>query len=166
MQYTSGTTGLPQRASCSRTAGIGNDGFWIGEGQKLTAAGPGDVCRCRLFHCFGCVLGVMACVTHALHDGHRRGLFAEASAWWRRRSIKEQRHRGRTGCPRCIMAVVELKPSRRFDSFDLSSLRTGIMAGSGCAPETPYARGRWSDMNLRELTIRYGLTEAAPRVDA
>ena len=151
MQYTSGTTGFPKGVMLTHR-NILNNGFYIGEGQKL---GPDDrVCLpVPFFHCFGCVLGVMANLTHRstmiIVEDFDAGLVLQA--------LHKERATAVYGVP--TMFIAELNHPD-FDTFDLSHLRTGIMAGSPCPPET--MREVMDRMNMRDVTICYGLTETSP----
>ena len=151
MQYTSGTTGFPKGVMLTHR-NILNNGFYIGEGQKL---GPEDrVCLpVPFFHCFGCVLGVMANLTHRstmlIVEDFDAGLVLQA--------LSKEKATAVYGVP--TMFIAELNHPD-FDTFDLSHMRTGIMAGSPCPPET--MREVMDRMNMTEITICYGLTETSP----
>ncbi len=151
MQYTSGTTGFPKGVMLTHR-NILNNGFYIGEGQRL---GSEDrVCLpVPFFHCFGCVLGVMANLTHRstmlIVEDFDAGLVLQA--------LHKEKATAVYGVP--TMFIAELNHPD-FDSFDLSHMRTGIMAGSPCPSET--MREVMDKMNMRDVTICYGLTETSP----
>jgi fatty-acyl-CoA synthase len=151
MQYTSGTTGFPKGVMLTHY-NIGNNGYWIGENQRL---GPKDrVCLpVPLFHCFGCVLGVLAAINHAstlviLETFDPIQVMA---------SVEAERCTALYGVPTMFIAVLQHK---LFKKFDFSSLRTGIMAGSPCPVTT--MKEVMEKMYMREITICYGLTEGSP----
>ncbi len=153
MQYTSGTTGFPKGVMLSHV-NIVNNGWWIGRHQELSSTDR--VCLpVPLFHCFGCVLGVMACVNHGaclvIIDAFNPLLVL--------RAVQEERCTALYGVPSMFLSILE---HRHFSRYDLSSLRTGIMAGSVCP--APLMRRAINDMYLSNLTICYGLTEASPVV--
>ena len=151
MQYTSGTTGFPKGVQLTHRS-IANDGFWIGACQNLS-------CRDRvcipvpLFHCFGCVLGVMSCVNH----GSTMVFLEKFDPVQVLMSIEKEKCTATYGVPTMYIAILD---HPLFDKFDLSSLRTGIMSGSAC----PVHRMQQAQtkMFMREITNPYGLTEAGP----
>ncbi len=151
MQYTSGTTGFPKGVMLTHR-NILNNGFFIGEGQHLT---PNDrVCLpVPYFHCFGCVLGVMACLTHRCTIIGIEQYEPEMVL----RAIDREKASAVYGVP--TMYIGELNHPN-FSQYDMSSLRTGIMAGSPCPPAT--MAEVMDKMNMREITICYGLTETSP----
>jgi fatty-acyl-CoA synthase len=152
IQFTSGTTGNPKGATLTHH-NILNNGFFIGEAMRLT---PEDrLCiPVPLYHCFGMVLGVLACVTHGscmVFPGEGFDPLATLE------TVAEERCTGLHGVPTMFIAELE---HPRFKEFDLSGLRTGIMAGSPCPIEV--MRRAIGEMNLREITIAYGMTETSP----
>src|SRR5581483_3773475 len=153
MQYTSGTTGFPKGVMLS-SRNIVNNGCALGHGLGYT---PGDrLCLCvPLFHCFGCVIGVLGAYTH--------GACLCPIEAFDPTQVLETIHRERCtavyGVPTMFIAELE---SPRFREFDLTSLRTGVMAGSLC-PE-PLMRRVMTDMHLPEITIIYGMTESSPGI--
>lgn len=151
MQYTSGTTGFPRGVMLTHV-GVGLNGYWIGRHQNF---GPEDrVCLpVPLFHCFGCVLGVSAAVNH----GATMVILESFNALKVLAALDSERCTAVYGVPTMFLAELE---HPLFKRFDLSHMRTGIMAGSVC-PE-PLMRRVVDDMNMTEITICYGLTEGSP----
>jgi fatty-acyl-CoA synthase len=151
MQYTSGTTGFPKGVMLTHR-NILNNGFYIGEKQKFT--GDDRVCLpVPFFHCFGCVLGVLAVLTH----GSAMIPVEQFDPVLVLAAVQKERATALYGVP--TMFIAELAHPM-FDMFDLTSLRTGIMAGSPCPVET--MRQVIDKMHASEMTIAYGLTEASP----
>jgi fatty-acyl-CoA synthase len=151
MQYTSGTTGFPKGVMLTHH-NILNNGFHIGERQKFTEADR--LClTVPLFHCFGLVLGVMAALTH----GATLVILESFDPLLALASVQKERCTALYGVP--TMFIAELNHPM-FSMFNLSSLRTGIMAGSPCPMEI--MKRVIADMKCRDITIAYGLTEGSP----
>jgi len=152
IQYTSGTTGFPKGATLSHH-NILNNGFFIGEGIHYT---PDDrVCiPVPFYHCFGMVLGNLACTSH----GSCMVIPAEAfDPVATLETVQEERCTSLYGTP--TMFIGELD-SPRLGDFDLTSLRTGIMAGAPCPVEV--MKKVLTTMHMPEVTIMYGMTETSP----
>ncbi|MDA3927908.1 MAG: AMP-binding protein [Prolixibacteraceae bacterium] len=151
MQYTSGTTGFPKGVMLTHV-NILNNGYWIGECQNFTE--KDRLCLAPpLFHCFGLVLGVMAILTH----GATLVMIESFDPLLVLASVQKEKCTALYGVP--TMFIAELNHPM-FDLFDLSTLRTGIMAGSPCPMET--MREVIDKMHMKDVTIAYGLTEASP----
>ena len=151
MQYTSGTTGFPKGVMLTHV-GVGLNGYWIGAHQHFTE--KDRLCLIvPLFHCFGCVLGVSACVNH----GTAMVILEGFNALHMLEAIETEKCTAVYGVPTMFIAALEHK---MFSRFNVSSLRTGIMAGSVC-PE-PLMRRVIEEMYMKDITICYGLTEASP----
>ncbi|MXW59120.1 MAG: AMP-binding protein [Acidimicrobiia bacterium] len=152
IQYTSGTTGFPKGATLSHR-NILNNGFFVGEACGYT---PADrVCiPVPFYHCFGMVLGNLACTTHGAAMVVPSAGFDAAAAL---RTCEQERCTSLYGVP--TMFIAELgEPD--LDDYDLSSLRTGIMAGSPCPVEV--MKQVVDRMNMNQVTIAYGMTETSP----
>lgn len=152
LQYTSGTTGFPKGVLLSHRSLLLN-AWYVGESQRL---GPDDrVCvPVPFYHCFGIVIGTLCCVAHectmlvpAEYYGPEEVLDC----------VEEERATALYGVPTMFVAELE---HETFAGRDLTSLRTGVMAGSPCPIEIMNRVVR--DMGAREMTIAYGLTEASP----
>lgn len=151
MQYTSGTTGFPKGVMLTHY-NIGNNGFWIGENQNFSE--KDRLCLpVPLFHCFGCVLGVLAAVTH----GTTMVILEGFDPLLVMASVENERCTALYGVPTMFIAILE---HPLFHKFDFSTLRTGIMAGSNCPVQV--MEKVIEKMNMSEITICYGLTEASP----
>ena len=152
IQYTSGTTGFPKGATLSHH-NILNNGYFIGE---TLGYGPDDrVCiPVPFYHCFGMVLGNLACTTHGSAMVIPGEAFDPQAVL---ETVQEERCTSLYGVPTMFIAELD-HPA--FDRFDLTSLRTGIMAGSPCPVEV--MRRVQSRMHMHEVTICYGMTETSP----
>ncbi|MDQ0072927.1 fatty-acyl-CoA synthase [Variovorax boronicumulans] len=152
IQFTSGTTGFPKGATLTHR-NILNNGFFIGECMKLS---PVDkLCiPVPLYHCFGMVLGNLACLTHGSAIVYPNDGFDPLTVL---ETVQAEKCTGLHGVPTMFIAELD---HPRFKEFDLSTLRTGIMAGSPCPIEV--MKRVVSEMHLGEITIAYGMTETSP----
>ena len=152
IQFTSGTTGLPKGATLTHH-NILNNGYFIGEALRLTDRDR--ICiPVPLYHCFGMVLGNLACVTHGAAMVYPSEGFEPLATL---ETVEAETCTGLYGVP--TMFIAELGHPE-FSRFDLTSLRTGIMAGSPCPIEV--MKRCVGEMNMREVTIAYGMTETSP----
>jgi len=152
IQFTSGTTGHPKGATLTHH-NILNNGYFIGEAMRL---GPEDrLCiPVPLYHCFGMVLGNLACLTHGatiVYPGEGFDPLAVLE------TVQAERCTALHGVPTMFIAELE---HPEFKRFDLSTLRTGIMAGSPCPIEV--MKRVIAEMHMSEVTIAYGMTETSP----
>lgn len=151
MQYTSGTTGFPKGVMLTHY-NIVNNGKTIGDGMAFT--NKDKLCICvPFFHCFGLVLAVMACITH----GTSMVPVEAYSPVPVMSAISTEKCTAVHGVPTMFIAMLE---NPNFDQFDFSSLRTGIMAGSPCPIEV--MKKVVEKMNMRDIVIVFGQTEASP----
>ncbi len=152
IQYTSGTTGFPKGATLSHH-NILNNGHFIGEFLAYTERDR--VCLpVPFYHCFGMVLGNMAITTHGAAIVIPGDSFDPLAVM---RTVQQERCTALYGVPTMFIAELD---HPEFKSFDFSSLRTGIMAGSPCPVEVMKKVQR--DMHMPEVTICYGMTETSP----
>ena len=152
IQYTSGTTGFPKGATLSHV-NILNNGFFTGELCRYTSADR--VCiPVPFYHCFGMVLGNLACTTHGATIVVPGARFVPDEVL---KTVNDEKCSSLYGVP--TMFIASLEHADAVD-YDLSTLRTGIMAGSPCPVEV--MKRVISDFNMAEVTIAYGMTETSP----
>ena len=152
IQFTSGTTGLPKGATLTHF-NLVNNGHFVGEAMRLEA--KDSICiPVPMYHCFGMVLGVLAAMTHGSAAVFPAGGFEPLAVL---DAVAAERCTALHGVP--TMFIAELQHPR-FAQFDLSSLRTGIMAGAPCPVSV--MRRVVEEMHMSEITICYGMTETSP----
>ncbi|ROM77046.1 AMP-binding protein [Pseudomonas brassicacearum] len=152
IQYTSGTTGFPKGATLSHH-NILNNGYMVGESLGLTAVDR-LVIPVPLYHCFGMVMGNLGCVTHGSTMIYPNDAFDPLLTLT---TVAEEKATALYGVPTMFIALLD-QPQR--GEFDLSSLRTGIMAGATCPIEV--MRRVIGELHMREVQIAYGMTETSP----
>ncbi|MHC5353285.1 AMP-binding protein [Myroides sp. LJL115] len=152
IQYTSGTTGFPKGVTLTHH-NILNNGYFIG--LRLNYTHKDRVCiPVPFYHCFGMVIGNLCCTSHGAtivipNDGFDPSLTLEC--------VQNQKCTSLYGVPTMFIAELDLP---NFEDYDLSSLRTGVMAGSLC-PESVMRKVK-EQMNMQEISICYGMTETSP----
>ncbi|MEM8689509.1 MAG: AMP-binding protein [Pseudomonadota bacterium] len=152
IQFTSGTTGFPKGATLTHF-NILNNGFFVGEAMKLSE--EDRLCiPVPLYHCFGMVLGNLACTTHGAAMVYPDEAFEPLSVL---QTVEAERCTALHGVPTMFIAELD---HPEFAKFDLSRLRTGIMAGSPCPIEV--MKRVIAEMHMSEVTIAYGMTETSP----
>jgi fatty-acyl-CoA synthase len=152
IQFTSGTTGLPKGATlCHRN--IVNNAYFVGVSMGLRA-GDRLCIPVPLYHCFGMVMGNLACVVHGATIVYASAAFDPLAVL---STVQAEHCTALHGVPTMFIAELE---HPRFKEFDLSSLRAGIMAGSPCPIEV--MRRVIDRLHMREVTIAYGMTETSP----
>ena len=152
IQFTSGTTGAPKGATLTHH-NLLNNGFFIGESLRLTEIDR--VCiPVPLYHCFGMVLGNLACITHGAAMIYPDEAFEPLSVL---KAVQEESCTALYGVPTMFIAELE---HADFSQYNMSSLRTGIMAGSPCPIEI--MKRVFDEMSMSQVTIAYGMTETSP----
>lgn len=152
IQYTSGTTGFPKGATLSHH-NILNNGYFIGQILKYTE--QDRVCiPVPFYHCFGMVIGNLACITHGACMVVPGEFFEPEQVL---QTVETEKCTSLYGVPTMFIAELD---HPNFGKYDYSSLRTGVMAGSNCPAET--MKKVQQKMNMREVTVCYGMTETSP----
>ena len=152
IQFTSGTTGTPKAATLTHH-NIVNNAFFVGETMALSARDRLCI-PVPMYHCFGMVLGTLACVAHGATMVFPSEGFDALEVL---RTIEAERCTALHGVPTMFIAELD---HPEFERFDLSSLRSGIIAGAPCA--TALMKRLIAEMHLGEITIAYGMTETGP----
>ncbi|MFP6747215.1 MAG: AMP-binding protein [Alphaproteobacteria bacterium] len=152
IQFTSGTTGFPKGATLTHH-NILNNGYFVGEGISMTEADRLCI-PVPLYHCFGMVMGNLACLTHGAAMIYPGEGFDPTEVL---QAVQDEGCTALYGVPTMFIATLD---HADFDSFDLSTLRTGIMAGSPCPIEV--MKQVIGKMNMAQVTIAYGMTETSP----
>lgn len=152
IQFTSGTTGTPKGATLSHR-NILNNGFFVGNAIRLVA-GDRLCLPVPLYHCFGMVMGNLACLAHGVTMVYPSPSFDPLATL---RAVQAERCSALYGVPTMFIAMLQ-HPD--FSTFDLTTLRTGIMAGSPCPIEI--MREVVDRMDMSEVIIAYGMTETSP----
>ena len=152
IQFTSGTTGFPKGATLTHH-NILNNGFFVGEAMRLMA--HDRLCiPVPLYHCFGMVLGNLACITHGAAMIYPSEVFDPLAVL---ETVATEHCTALHGVPTMFIAIMD---HAEFARFDLSSLRTGIMAGAPCPVEIMKRVNQ--AMHMEQITIAYGMTETSP----
>jgi len=152
IQFTSGTTGSPKGATLSHR-NLLNNGYFVGEAMRLSVIDR--VCiPVPLYHCFGMVIGNLACITHGAAMVFPAEGFDPGAVL---RTVEVHRCTALHGVPTMFIALLE---HPEFERYDLTSLRTGVMAGAPCPVEV--MKRVVERMNMSEVTIAYGMTETSP----
>lgn len=152
IQYTSGTTGFPKGATLSHH-NILNNGYFVAELMNFTE-NDRLVIPVPLYHCFGMVMGNIGCITHGAAMIYASESFEPATTL---AAVEREKATGLYGVPTMFIAELDLPD---FEKYDLTSLRTGIMAGSPCPIEV--MKKVQSIMHISEMEIAYGMTETSP----
>ena len=152
IQFTSGTTGAPKGATLTHH-NILNNGFFVGEAMRFTEADRLCI-PVPLYHCFGMVLGNLACVTHGAAMIYPGESFEPKAVL---EAVQAERCTALHGVPTMFIALLDFPD---FEEYDVSTLRTGIMAGAPCPIEV--MKRVVTRLNMREVTIAYGMTETSP----
>lgn len=152
IQFTSGTTGLPKGATLSHR-NIVNNGYYIGKRQRLSESDSIAV-PVPLFHCFGMVIGNIAAFTHGARLVYPSAVFDAKAVL---EAVQAEKCTSLYGVPTMFLAELD---HADFKRYDVSSLRTGVMAGTTCPPHL--MKRVVEELNMKEITICYGMTETSP----